>query len=46
LGRELGVPTILVRTGYGDEHLRTGRARPDFVVNDLREAAKYLGELS
>jgi D-glycero-D-manno-heptose 1,7-bisphosphate phosphatase len=37
LGRGLGVPTILVRTGYGAESEKIVKA--DFVVGDLLEAA-------
>ena len=40
LARALGVPAILVRTGYGSQHLRDGRARPDFAVSNLLEAAE------
>jgi len=43
MGRALGATTILVRSGYGEEHLRNGWARPDFVVHDLKEAADLAG---
>ena len=43
MGRALGATTILVRTGYGEEHLRKGSVRPDFVVHDLKEAADLAG---
>jgi D-glycero-D-manno-heptose 1,7-bisphosphate phosphatase len=39
LGRALGGVTMLVRTGYGEKELRTKRVSPDYVVQDLREAA-------
>jgi D-glycero-D-manno-heptose 1,7-bisphosphate phosphatase len=39
-GRAIGARTILVRTGYGREH--EPNARPDAVVNTLREAARLL----
>jgi D-glycero-D-manno-heptose 1,7-bisphosphate phosphatase len=37
LGQRLGLPTILVRTGYGSRV--EGEVRPDFVADDLRAAA-------
>jgi phosphoheptose isomerase len=37
--------TFLVRTGYGSEHLRSGQAKPRFVVNDLEEAAEMIGAI-
>jgi histidinol-phosphate phosphatase family protein len=42
LGRNCGATTFLVQTGYGREHLANGWAKPDFVVNDLMEAAEYI----
>ena len=42
LGRGLGVPTILVRTGYGAAHEAAGDAAADFVVDDLPAAARVI----
>jgi D-glycero-D-manno-heptose 1,7-bisphosphate phosphatase len=42
LGRRLGATTLLVRTGYGAETERDGRADPDFVVDDLAQAAEVI----
>jgi D-glycero-D-manno-heptose 1,7-bisphosphate phosphatase len=40
LGRAIGAVTILVRTGHGEDELKTGAgAQADHVVADLREAA-------
>jgi len=41
-GRRCGATTFLVRSGYGRQHLTNGWAKPDFVVNDLTEAAKCI----
>ena len=38
LRRALGVSTILVLTGYGEEYYKSGLAGPDFVAKDLNEA--------
>lgn len=46
LGRALGGSTILVLTGYGEEHYRSGFVRPDYVVRDLREAAEVIASTS
>lgn len=44
LGRRIGATSLLVRTGYGEQHAgRPGAA--DFVVADLREAAEVIGRL-
>lgn len=43
LGKCLGAISILVRTGYGSEHLRRGLAKPDLVARDLEEAAEIIG---
>jgi D-glycero-D-manno-heptose 1,7-bisphosphate phosphatase len=40
LGRAIGAQTILVRTGYGETALSRGGVRPDWVANDLEEAAQ------
>jgi hypothetical protein len=40
LGRTIGAVTILVRTGHGEDEVRTGAGvHADHVVADLREAA-------
>ena len=39
LGRRLGLPTILVRTGYGAQIEAQGTVAPDHVVDDLPAAA-------
>lgn len=36
-GRNVGIKTILVRTGYGSEEEKKG-LHSDYVVNDLRDA--------
>jgi D-glycero-alpha-D-manno-heptose 1-phosphate guanylyltransferase len=40
LGKRLGVPTILVTTGYGSSLAR--EVKPDFIANDLCEAARII----
>jgi D-glycero-D-manno-heptose 1,7-bisphosphate phosphatase len=45
LGRALGATSLLVRTGHGAETLARGEARPDHVVDDLREAAQRIETL-
>lgn len=45
LGQRLGGTTFLVRTGYGAQESRDGRAWPDFVVADLAEAAGIIGRI-
>jgi histidinol-phosphate phosphatase family protein len=40
LGKAIGAKTILVRTGYGETELARGVVRPDWVANDLKEAAE------
>lgn len=42
LGQALGGSTILVLTGYGEEHYRKGLVQPDYVVRDLQEAAEVV----
>lgn len=41
-GKNFGLRTILIRTGYGHEHesLCTGNLTPDFVVDDFRQAVE------
>jgi len=43
-GKEVGCVTVLVRTGYGDTHLRErpGVIDPDYVVHDLFEAVDWI----
>jgi D-glycero-D-manno-heptose 1,7-bisphosphate phosphatase len=43
-GRRVGMTTILVRTGYGEQALREGAAA-DHVVDDLRAAADLIATL-
>jgi len=45
LGRASGATTVLVRTGYGAEVERTQAAVPDYIVNDLSEAALLIERL-
>ena len=45
LGRALGATSLLVRTGHGAATLAQGVARPDHVVEDLREAAQRIEAL-
>ncbi|MEO8696154.1 MAG: HAD family hydrolase, partial [Acidimicrobiales bacterium] len=42
LGRGLGATTLLVRTGYGSAHERSGDTSADFVVDDLRDASRVI----
>jgi D-glycero-D-manno-heptose 1,7-bisphosphate phosphatase len=42
LGRNAGARTILVKTGYGEEHLASGEAQPDQSGNNLEEAARLI----
>ena len=43
-GKNFGVRTILVRTGYGRETEKklTKKLQPDHIVNDLREAVPFI----
>ena len=45
LGRRVGATTILVRTGYGAQVAAEGKAHPDYVVDDLAEAAQLIESL-
>ena len=45
LGRRLGATTILVRTGYGQQQLRSGHLLPNYVVNDVSGLPALLGRL-
>jgi D-glycero-D-manno-heptose 1,7-bisphosphate phosphatase len=42
LGKAVGATTILVRTGYGAETEREKRADPDYVADDLPDAARWI----
>ncbi len=42
LGRRAGSTTLLVRTGYGAEVAGAGDVTADYVVEDLREAARVI----
>ena len=39
LGKNVGATTFLVRTGYGAEASENGEVQPDYIVDDLVEAA-------
>lgn len=41
-GAAAGATTVLVRTGYGSEEERKGTARPDYVADDLLDAARWI----
>lgn len=45
LGQRLGAVTLLVRTGYGATHAEAGDATPDYIVDDLYEAARIITRL-
>ena len=45
LGQRIGATTLLVRTGYGNEEMDQGKVKPDFVVEDLAEAAVVIETL-
>ena len=42
LGRAVGATTLLVRTGYGSRVAADAQTRPDYVINDLEEAASVI----
>lgn len=46
LGQAVGATTILTRTGYGSEEEHLGNVWPDFVVDDLVEAAELIGSIA
>lgn len=46
LARALGIPAVLVTTGYGAAELAAGRVRPDYVVQSLVEAADVVRRIS
>lgn len=43
LGQRVGATTFLVRTGYGAREIAHGTISPDYVVDDLWEAAQAIG---
>jgi len=45
LGRQVGAKTILVRTGYGNRLAAERLMSPDFVANDVRDAARIIGDV-
>ncbi|HEY6929161.1 MAG TPA: HAD family hydrolase [Thermoanaerobaculia bacterium] len=45
LGQRAGATAILVRTGYGDEVARDASVAPDYVADDLAEAASIIERL-
>ena len=44
LGRAIGATTFLVRTGYGWRHALDAAVEPDYVVDDLWQAARLMAE--
>ena len=42
LGRNIGARTILVLTGYGEQHRRERTALPDRYADDLADAAQWI----
>jgi len=42
LGKALGVPAVLVLTGYGRQVLEEGKVHPDFCAEDLAAAAYWI----
>jgi D-glycero-D-manno-heptose 1,7-bisphosphate phosphatase len=45
LGRRVGAATILVRTGYGRQTEASGEAKPDYVADDLADAARVIAAI-
>lgn len=45
MGQNMGATTFLVRTGYGAEVEKEKKIQPDYVVNDLLEAADIIQKL-
>ena len=45
LGQRVGATTFLVRTGYGAQVAAETMATPDYVVDDVRDAAQVIGRL-
>lgn len=46
LGKNIGAVSILVKTGYGNRVLDEKTAEPDYIVEDLLEAAELIKRLS
>ena len=44
IGLNAGLRTVLVETGYGREHAKTLKRRPDQIAANLLEAARYIIE--
>jgi D-glycero-D-manno-heptose 1,7-bisphosphate phosphatase len=42
LGKNAGIKTVLVLTGYGKKHLESLKRKPDFIVENLREAVEVI----
>jgi D-glycero-D-manno-heptose 1,7-bisphosphate phosphatase len=42
VGKRAGLASILVLTGYGNEHQNSLKVQPDEIVNDLLEAAYHI----
>lgn len=45
LGKRIGATTILVRTGYGAEVERDAAVEPDYLADDLSQAAHLVAEI-
>jgi len=45
LGQRVNATTFLVRTGYGAELEHEGTVRPDYIVDDLEQAAQIIERL-
>ena len=45
VGREVGATTLLVRTGYGADVARDPSVKPDYIVDDLVDAASVIRRL-
>ncbi len=46
MGRRVGATTLLVRTGYGAQFASTGTCHPDYVAQNLVEAANLMVDLA
>lgn len=44
LGKALGVPAVLVMTGYGRQVYEEGKVHPDFCAENLVAAAEWIGQ--
>lgn len=42
MGQVVGAKTVLVRTGYGAEEEKKGIVHPDFIADDLMDAAEWI----